>query len=76
MNHSQAEVLRIVERAIEMCEQAHPKFNWGASALDAAAITLLNEVPSELQRARQILMNQEFVARIGFRDLAINKGKS
>ncbi len=31
--------------AQKMIAEAHPKFNWGASFLDANAITLLNEVP-------------------------------
>lgn len=35
--------------ALEQCErlisEALPKFSWGASALDANAIKLLNEVP-------------------------------
>jgi hypothetical protein len=35
--------------ALEQCQrlidEALPKFNWGASALDANAISLLNDVP-------------------------------
>ena len=46
--------LRAVER---LFKEAHPKFNWGASCLDANAITLLNEVPlrvrSAIERAEQ-----------------------
>lgn len=52
------EVLRRTEEmqaSLERCEQlfryALPKFNWGASALDAEAITLLNEVPGEVKHA-------------------------
>lgn len=38
-------------RALELCEKALPQFNWGASALSAEAIALLNEVPSEIRSA-------------------------
>lgn len=31
--------------AQRLCAEALPKFNWGASALDANAISLLNTVP-------------------------------
>jgi hypothetical protein len=37
--------------ADELCRYALPKFNWGASALDADAIRLLNEVPGKIGRA-------------------------
>ncbi|WYA78875.1 hypothetical protein [Pseudomonas phage Jack] len=36
-------------RAARLFEEALPKFNWGASALDANAIQLLNEVPGEVR---------------------------
>lgn len=38
-------------RAARLFEEALPKFNWGASALDANAIQLLNEVPGEVRAA-------------------------
>lgn len=38
-------------RAEALFTQALPKFNWGASALDADAIALLNEVPGEVRKA-------------------------
>jgi len=40
--------LRAVER---LFKEAHPKFNWGASFLDANAIKLLNEVPLRVRAA-------------------------
>ncbi len=40
-----------LERADRLCREALPRFNWGASALDANAITLLNEVPNEIRAA-------------------------
>lgn len=41
----------ILARAARLFEEALPKFNWGASALDANAIQLLNEVPGEVRAA-------------------------
>lgn len=38
-------------RAKQLFDEALPKFNWGASCLDANAITLLNEVPGEIAAA-------------------------
>jgi hypothetical protein len=40
-----------LEAAMELIEKALPKFNWGASALDADAIALLNEVPQKVRHA-------------------------
>ena len=40
--------LLIVKR---MCDEALPKFNWGASRLDANAIKLLNDAPLAVMRA-------------------------
>ena len=37
--------------AQRMCREALPKFNWGASCLDANAIRLLNEAPSAIDAA-------------------------
>ena len=41
--------------ALRLCErlfaEALPKFDWGASALDANAIRLLNEVPAAVRAA-------------------------
>jgi len=38
-------------KARQLCELALPKFNYGASALDAQAIRLLNETPALIVRA-------------------------
>lgn len=38
-----------------MCEKALPKFNWGASALDAEAIDILNRAPTAITEALQRL---------------------
>lgn len=40
-------------RSVELFDKALPKFNWGASFLDAEAITLLNEVPVQARVALQ-----------------------
>lgn len=37
--------------ALRMCDEALPKFNWGASALDANAVQLLNETPPAIRKA-------------------------
>jgi hypothetical protein len=42
------DALEAVQRLIK---EALPKFNWGASALDANAIMLLNEVPGQIRAA-------------------------
>ena len=34
-----------------MIDEALPKFNWGASALDAIALRLLNETPGAVNAA-------------------------
>jgi len=45
------ERLRAVLARVEaLIDVALPRFNWGASALDAEAIQLLNEVPIEVKR--------------------------
>lgn len=45
------DLLAALERTNRLFEKALPKFNWGASALDANAIKLLNEVPREVRAA-------------------------
>ena len=45
-------------RAARLFEEALPKFNWGASALDANAIQLLNEVPGEVRAALDAFAQQ------------------
>ena len=45
-----AELLAL-KMADRLCKEALPKFNWGASALDANAIKLLNEVPGLISAA-------------------------
>lgn len=42
---------KALRRAQRLCKEALPKFDWGKSALDANAITLLNEVPGEIEAA-------------------------
>lgn len=49
-----ASLTKLMDAAIfaeELFAKALPKFNWGASALDAQAIRLLNEVPGEVRAA-------------------------
>ena len=40
-----------LELARRLCDEALPKFNWGASSLDANAIGLLNSVPGAINAA-------------------------
>lgn len=51
MTDLEAQMLAALKRCQRLFTEAHPKFNWGASFLDANAITLLNEVPIEVARA-------------------------
>jgi len=55
-----AEDRRIVLEGLEAAEQlfneALPQFNWGASALSANAIKLLNEVPAKVRKAIEVLL--------------------
>lgn len=44
-------LIKALERAERLFNEALPKFDWGKSALDANAIALLNEVPIEVKRA-------------------------
>lgn len=46
-----AELESVLGRVNRLIGEALPKFNWGASALGANAITLLNEVPGEVRAA-------------------------
>jgi hypothetical protein len=41
--------------AKRLFDEAHPKFNWGASFLDANAIKLLNEVPRQVSEALALI---------------------
>ena len=45
------DLLAALERSLRLFNEALPKFNWDASALDANAITLLNQVPGEVSAA-------------------------
>jgi len=45
------EMLKALKAVDRLFKEAHPKFNWGASFLDANAITLLNEVPLQVRDA-------------------------
>ncbi len=45
----------VLADCVRLFDEALPKFNWGASALDANAIRLLNEVPAA---ARALLAQQ------------------
>jgi hypothetical protein len=48
VNEELLEALRLTKRLID---EALPKFNWGASALDAHAISLLNQAPRAVNAA-------------------------
>lgn len=56
--------LMALSRCEKMIEEALPQFNWDASALSADSIKLLNEVPLEVRRALQAVMDAS--PRIGF----------
>lgn len=45
------ELTEALQLADKMVNEALPKFNWGASFLDANAITLLNEAPISIKKA-------------------------
>lgn len=47
------QMLEALKLARRMVTEAHPKFNWGKSFLDANAITLLNSVPIAIEQAIQ-----------------------
>lgn len=51
------ELLEALQRAHQLIKEALPKFNWGASALDANAITLLDTVPGEVHAALAKALN-------------------
>jgi hypothetical protein len=48
---NQEEMLLALTAAQRLFDEALPKFNWGASFLDANAIQLLNEVPTQVRNA-------------------------
>lgn len=51
---AEAEIVRLhaaLTLAKRMCDEALPKFDWGASALDANAIDLLNRTPAAIKQA-------------------------
>ena len=50
-------LISALQRADQLCHEALPKFNWGASALDANAIALLNEVPNEIRAALKLVQS-------------------
>lgn len=45
------QMLKALIAAKKMCDEALPKFNWGASFLDANAINLLNSTPGQISAA-------------------------
>lgn len=45
------DLLEALEGCMKLFDEALTKFNWGASALDANAIDLLNSVPIKVARA-------------------------
>lgn len=51
LDNQPSETVAALLAARDLCREALPKFNWGASALDANAIKLLNEVPSQIENA-------------------------
>ena len=48
-------LLFALRRADELTNAVIVKMNWGASALDAKTIALLNEVPSEIRKALEFV---------------------
>ena len=52
-----AELIDAAKLMRRMNEEAVTKFNWGASALDANAIDLLNRAPGALRRAINVVEN-------------------
>jgi len=50
MTHEE-NTIAALKAADRLFKEALPKFNWGASFLDANAIQLLNEVPGQVRRA-------------------------
>ena len=49
-----AEAQDALQAAQRLFKEALPKFNWGASFLDANAIQLLNEVPAKVNAAIEV----------------------
>jgi hypothetical protein len=45
--------------AMRIIDEALPKFNWGASALDANAISLLNEGAITIRATNELILGQE-----------------
>lgn len=76
LREQQAAMQDALEAAQKLFQLALPKFNWGASALDATAIQLLNEVPN---RVHQVL--EQYADRVedllstpeGELDLSMNR---
>lgn len=50
-NLNDGDMLAALKAAYRMIEEALPKFNWGASTLDANAIHLLNDAPVKVAKA-------------------------
>lgn len=59
-----AEREAIIALAKRMCDEALPKFNWGNSALDSNAITLLNTAGLAIQRCDSSALAAERAATI------------
>lgn len=57
----QVVILEALQATKRLINEALPKFNWGASALDANAITLLNETPDKIERALLIFSTHECI---------------
>jgi len=53
------EILETLEQVNRLYEEALPKFNWGASALDANAIDLLNTTGIRVTRLLSKLKSAE-----------------
>lgn len=47
----ETELIAALRSCQRLFREALPKFDWGAAALDANAIQLLNEVPGQVARA-------------------------
>ncbi len=54
----QAVILEALQATKRLIDEALPKFNWGASALDANAIRLLNETPKKVELALSVFEDE------------------
>lgn len=55
MEHRLIAIREGLEAAEKLIKEALPKFNWGASALDGNAISILNDTPGKIKKALEAL---------------------